>query len=156
MIQVNNLVKKYILNKSEIQSIINIVVNYERKNGNANIKKYLKKYKNKDIDIGIILCSKKYLKKINKNYLKKDTETDVISFSFFEDRDSIPGDIYVSMDAVLKQAKELNHSMANELTILIIHGVLHLFDYDDKKEKNKKIMKKHEDEILNIVLKQGI
>lgn len=64
--------------------------------------------------------------------------------------DKLLGDIIISVESAQRQADNLNHSMEKELTVLLIHGLLHLTGYDHEKDKDYKIMMGKESEILKI------
>ena len=94
-------------------------------------------------DINYIFCSKKYLKKMNNDYLSKNYETDVISFDFSKDN-KISGDIYISSETVKKNSIIFNVCFNNELKRVMVHGLLHLLNYNDKSNQEKKIMREKE------------
>ena len=73
----------------------------------------------------------KYLLDLNQNYLKHDTFTDVITFDYVEGT-IISGDIFISIERVEENAKNLNTPLVRELLRVMIHGVLHLTGYSDK------------------------
>ncbi len=82
-------------------------------------------------DIELILCDDKYIHSLNIDFRGKDSATDVLSFPLDGDRDSEPlGSIVISVDKVAAKAKELNHTQENELTLLFMHGLLHLMGFD--------------------------
>jgi len=60
------------------------------------------------------------------------------------------GDIIISAETAQRQADTLNHSIEKELTVLLIHGLLHLIGYDHEEDKDYKIMREKESEILKI------
>jgi len=64
------------------------------------------------------------------------------------DENKLLGDIIISTETAQRQANVLNHSFEKEITILLIHGLLHLIGYKHEKEKNNKIMRKKENELL--------
>ena len=94
-------------------------------------------------DINYIFCSKQYLKKINNDYLSKNYETDVISFDFSDDN-KISGDIYISSETVKKNSIIFNVDFNNELKRVMVHGLLHLLNYNDKSNQEQKIMREKE------------
>ena len=94
-------------------------------------------------DINYIFCSNKYLKKMNNDYLSKDYETDVISFDFSKDN-KISGDIYISSETVKKNSIIFNVSFNNELKRVMVHGLLHLLNYNDKSKQEQKVMRERE------------
>lgn len=99
--------------------------------------------------LSFIFCSDKYLHELNVKYLDHDTLTDIITFPYHNDGNSkIEGDIFISIDRIKENSKELETSFEDELHRVIIHGVLHLCGYGDKTEKEKKEMRRKENESL--------
>ena len=99
-------------------------------------------------EISFILCSDEYLHKINVEYLDHDTYTDIITFDNSDDEDYIVGDIFISLDRVKENALEFKVSEVDELHRVIIHGILHLCGYLDKKPEDKQLMTTKENEYL--------
>ena len=75
--------------------------------------------------------------KYNKKYLKHDYYTDIITFDDSENQ-KICGDIIISIERVAENAKKYNVETNNELNRVMLHGLLHLIGYDDKKQKDAK------------------
>lgn len=100
-------------------------------------------------DINYIFCSKQYLKKMNNDYLSKNYETDVISFDFSKDN-KISGDIYISSETVKKNSIIFNVCFNNELKRVMVHGLLHLLNYNDKSKQELKIMREKENFYINL------
>lgn len=94
-------------------------------------------------DISVILCSDEYLLSVNKQFLKHDYYTDIITFNYCEG-DRVSGDLFISVDSVRENAKTYGASFLEELHRVLIHGVLHLLGYDDHTEAEKVIMKERE------------
>jgi len=105
-------------------------------------------------NINIIICDDTFLGNLNKIYLKKDTLTDIITFSFNENTKQIDGDLYISKFRVKENAKKYNTNILNELSRVIIHGILHLIGYGDENEIEKSKMRFKEDECLGILKKE--
>ena len=101
-------------------------------------------------DINYIFCSKEYLKKMNNDYLSKNYETDVISFDFSNDN-KISGDIYISSETVKKNSIIFNVCFNNELKRVMVHGLLHLLNYNDKSKQELKIMREKENFYINLI-----
>ena len=99
-------------------------------------------------DLSFIFCSDEYLLDINKKFLNHDYYTDIVTFNYVEGK-TISGDIFISIDRVRDNAKQYGVSFENELSRVIIHGVLHLIGFDDKDESSRLIMKMKEDEYLD-------
>jgi probable rRNA maturation factor len=98
-------------------------------------------------EINYIFCDDEYLHKINLEYLNHDTLTDIISFDYTMGNE-ISGDIFVSIERVLDNAKDYNTVFEDELKRVLVHGVLHYCGYKDKSEEDELIMRSKEDEKL--------
>jgi rRNA maturation RNase YbeY len=95
--------------------------------------------------LSYIFTSDNRLHEINKQYLKHDFYTDIISFALSEPGQGITGEIYISLDRVRDNAKTLGFSTLVELHRVIFHGALHLCGYKDKSRKEVLIMREKED-----------
>lgn len=100
--------------------------------------------------LNFIFCSDNYLHEMNVKYLGHDTLTDVITFSYSED-EKMEGDIFISIDCVRVNAKELHIPFLNELHRVMIHGVLHLLGLNDKTKADKENMTLNENKLLSIL-----
>ena len=100
-------------------------------------------------ELNFIFCSDNYLLKINQEYLKHDTYTDIITFDNSEEEGIIAGDILISVDRVKENAKTFETAFPDELHRVMIHGTLHLLGYHDKKKEEKALMTKKENFYLN-------
>ena len=99
--------------------------------------------------LSFILCTDEYLLKINREYLDHDTYTDIVTFDSSEQEDVIEGDIFISIERVIENAAKFNVFQRDELHRVIIHGVLHLCGYHDKKKQDKELMTQKENEYLS-------
>ena len=81
--------------------------------------------------------------------------TDIITFNLEEERAPIEGEIYISLNRVLENAREYKQDNKIELKRVIIHGFLHLLGYDDQSPEEKIIMTKLEDHYLNQPIVSG-
>ena len=97
-----------------------------------------------------IFCTDGYLHQINVEFLDHDTLTDIISFPYGDGSD-IEGDIFISLDRVRDNARQLEVPFQKELHRVIIHGVLHFCGYGDKTEADQKRMRSKEDEKLSLL-----
>lgn len=104
--------------------------------------------------INYIFCSDKRLLEINRQFLNHDFYTDIITFDLSEGR-STEAEIYISIDRVRENAKNLGYSFKSELHRVIFHGALHLCGYGDKTKKEKEKMRKKEDLYLISCLKKN-
>lgn len=90
---------------------------------------------------------------INKEYLKHDFTTDIITFNYSGKNDILEGEVFISMVDAKQNSKKFKVSLDNEIMRLVIHGILHLVGYDDKKSSEKKEMKKEENRLVNLSAK---
>jgi len=101
-----------------------------------------------DKEIELIITTSDEMKEINKEQRNIDASTDVLSFPY-EEMPMFPlGSIVISSFHVETKSQELGHSQEAELTLLYIHGLLHLSGYDhevdngEMREKEKEIIEK--------------
>ena len=97
-----------------------------------------------------IFCSDEYLYNLNQEYLNHDTYTDIITFPYTE-LPLIEGDIFISVDRVKENARKFGVPFEQELFRVMIHGILHLCGYRDKSPEEKVLMRKKEDEALQLL-----
>ncbi|SEL39682.1 rRNA maturation RNase YbeY [Parapedobacter koreensis] len=96
-------------------------------------------------EINFILCSDAYLLDINRQYLQHDTYTDIVTFDNSERTGVIAGDVFISIDRIRENAAKFGVVEHDELHRVIIHGILHLCGYGDKKKEDKALMTEKED-----------
>ena len=124
------------------------------------IREYVQKVLEKEYEseapvyMSLLFTGNHEIQVINREYRDKDQPTDVISFAYHETEDfdigpyDTLGDIVISLERVVEQAKEYNHSDKRELFYVLTHGILHLLGYDHIEEEDKKEMRAKEEEIL--------
>ena len=101
-------------------------------------------------DILVILTTDKILINLKKKFFNKEHLTDVIAFRMNEyEEEKVEGEIYISIPQVEKNAKEFDQSYPKELARIIIHGSLHLLNYDDDTPDSKIKMTEKENFYLN-------
>lgn len=123
-----------------------------------------------EAQISLLLTTDEEIRKMNRTHRQIDRATDVLSFPMLEydtpgdfsmleeageelfDPDSgelLLGDIVISKDRVLAQAKEYGHSVLREYTFLIAHSMLHLFGYDHIEEEDRFLMEERQRKIMD-------
>ncbi len=122
------------------------------------LKEFLKKMTKTEgrliASVDFIFCSDEYLLSINQTFLKHDDYTDIITFNLTpKGESSITSEIYISTERVKENAKLYSPSYKRELHRVIFHGVLHLCGYKDKNPAQQTIMRKKEEEYLNLYFK---
>ena len=112
----------------------------------------VKKEKLKLKQLNYNFMSDESLLKINKEYLKHNTYTDIITFNYNEGKE-IAGDIFISIDRVKENAGKFGVKFEEELHRVMIHGVLHLCGYKDKTKTDSVLMRKKENASLRLLNK---
>lgn len=100
-------------------------------------------------DISVIFCSDNYILDINQKYLGHDYFTDIITFDYC-DGDKLSGDLFVSVDSVRENSIEYGTDFKEELSRVLVHGVLHLIGYDDHTDEDIKMMRSKENYYLSL------
>ena len=99
--------------------------------------------------LNLIFCSDSYLLEINRKYLNHDYYTDIITFDYVEGQ-KVSGDLFISTERVMENAKNLKISFKDELDRVMIHGLLHLLGYEDSTETKQAEIKAQEDFCLTL------
>lgn len=111
------------------------------------------------VNLSVVVTDNENIKEINKEQRNIDSPTDVLSFPGYEkevwedikgNQDEVVyiGDIVVSKERIIEQAKEYGTGFEREFCYLISHGMLHLMGYDHMNEDEKKVMREKEEEIM--------
>ena len=112
-------------------------------------------------ELGILFVGDQRMRSLNRQYRGKDRTTDVLAFAMREAAKShvlrqaqgrpvrlapdMLGDVVISVPTAARQAKEGQRSLDEELTVLLIHGILHLCGYDhERSEKEARRMYRRE------------
>ncbi len=99
--------------------------------------------------VGIAILGDDAIRKVNKEFLNKSQETDVISFDLSDDVEGGPCfELAVNADEAARQSKAQKHPFEAELALYITHGLLHNLGFDDADCEASRQMHRMEDEIL--------
>jgi len=105
-----------------------------------------------DADLTIVLTGDKQIQTLDRNYLGKDNPTDVLSFPASETDPETGrlylGDIIISVPRAEAQSSAGGHTLEAELSLLVVHGVLHLLGHDHAQGDEKKRMWEAQNGIL--------
>ncbi len=124
------------------------ITGFNRKKLIALIKKTCALFHLRKAQINIEVADDKRIVEVNKQFLKKRSITDVISFDVSEDGEKV-FDIIVNVELAKRQAKLRGHSAQAELTLYVLHGLLHQLGFDDLTKADAEKMHRIEDEILD-------
>ena len=103
-----------------------------------------------DLELGelsYLFCGDDYLHKLNVEFLGHDTLTDILSFDYRMGK-QINGEIFISVERVTENAAIYEVPFEKELHRVMIHGVLHYCDFNDKTPEEEQLMRSKEDEAL--------
>lgn len=112
--------------------------------------KCAKSQKRKIGSLTYVFCNDRFLRKMNKQFLNHDYNTDIITFpQSLPDSKLISGEMYISIERVRDYAKSHSISFKVELHRVMVHGLLHLCGHDDHSEKDQQKMRALEDRCLS-------
>ena len=109
-------------------------------------------------ELSIVLSDDSFIQALNLEYRHKDQPTDVLSFPMNEGALEAPiglllGDIVISIETAARQAEELGGTLLDEVTSLLIHGILHLMGYTHENDATETQMKDRSSELLKLFKK---
>ncbi len=119
-----------------------------------------------DCEVSVTITDNEGIREINKEYREKDEPTDVLSFPMIEfDNDGVMieesgdydgdllmlGDIVISLERAIEQAKEYGHSTEREIGFLTVHSMLHLMGFDHMEEPYATMMRQREKETMEVM-----
>jgi len=111
-------------------------------------------------ELGIMLVGDQRMRGLNRRYRGKDRTTDVLAFAMRKAftlhalrlTPDMLGDVVISVPTAWRQAKEARRSLDEELTWLLVHGILHLCGYDHaRSEREARRMHRRERMILRSI-----
>lgn len=120
------------------------------------IKKIIKTvYENEnvyDYHISIIFTNDELVSSLKKSFFKINELTDVIAFRLNDySEKNVEGEVYISVERVFYNAKKYNEKKTNEISRVLIHGILHLLNYKDNEKESKDLMTSKENYYLTKV-----
>jgi probable rRNA maturation factor len=112
------------------------------------VEKTLRKHRIRQVRVGICVTDNKGISRINKKHLGHKGPTDVISFDLSDESGPRVFDLVVNAELAAKQAHKRGLSSDAELSLYVLHGLLHCLGFDDLRAADAKKMHAREDEIL--------
>lgn len=125
-----------------------------RRDTSAWIKAVAASYGKRVGSIAYIFCNDDKILEVNRQYLQHDYYTDIITFDYCDDermmgnKDTISGDLFISLDTVRSNAAQQGTTYEEELHRVIIHGILHLCGINDKGPGEREVMEAAENKAL--------
>ena len=107
-------------------------------------------------EVSLVFCDDETIRTLNHTHRNLDKKTDVLSFPQYEDLKVAVknepyinlGDVVISTETALDQAKTYNHSLEREIGFLFVHSMFHLMGYDHDTEEQRMIMRQKEEAVL--------
>jgi len=111
-------------------------------------------------DLGICLVSSIEMARLNETYLRHAGATDVITFDYGSRAEGqrpagLHGEIFICLDQAVSQARRFRTGWQSELARYVIHGLLHLTGYDDRRRGDRRRMKREENRLLRQLHRNG-
>ena len=121
-----------------------------------NLKKALRQEGILSVHLSVVFITDPKIRQLHKTYLKKDSATDVLTFNFGPDlkqkkKGFLNGEIFISIDTAIRNAKTHQTSLVYEVTLYAVHGILHLLGYDDHSPKDIREIRAKEDELMKLI-----
>jgi probable rRNA maturation factor len=100
-------------------------------------------------ELSVLLTGDGFIRTLNRTHRGKDKPTDVLSFSQTEGSDgqlpeeienALLGDVVISLETAARQARRRRHTLLDEVTFLLAHGILHLLGYDHENDEDEAVM----------------
>ncbi|MBU1684426.1 rRNA maturation RNase YbeY [Patescibacteria group bacterium] len=120
------------------------------------VKNFLAKYKKNNHTVSIAFVGDKTMRTLNKQYREIDKITDVMAFpgnvlikDFIKPEKKNLGEVIINYAQIKRQSRKFNNSIDQELIFILVHGLLHLLNYNDTTEKGRKEMEKLGEAIIN-------
>lgn len=93
-------------------------------------------------EVHVLMADDVTLRRLNRQFRGKDKATDVLSFpaavsTVFPGERRIAGDLAISLEAAARQAKRFDHTLHDEVRVLILHGLLHLAGFDHEQDQGQ-------------------
>jgi probable rRNA maturation factor len=106
-----------------------------------------------DSTLAIHLVAGEEMARINKRFLDHEGSTDVITFDYTEGAPEVPlqGEIFICVDEAITYARQFRCTWQLEIIRYLVHGLLHLQQFDDVAPKKRRIMKREENRILTMI-----
>jgi probable rRNA maturation factor len=100
-------------------------------------------------DLGVCIVGATEMSRLNETFLRHKGSTDVVTFDYADKTEpSLRGEIFICIDDVIANARRFGVNPPSELLRCVVHGVLHLLDFDDKQPADRRRMKRKENLLL--------
>ena len=102
-------------------------------------------------EISIAVVDDPTIHELNRTHLQHDYATDVLSFVLDKTPNSLEGEVIVSFETALSRSSEFGLAAEDELSLYVVHGILHLVGYRDKSPQDCSIMREKEQQYMSLL-----
>lgn len=112
-------------------------------------------------EVSVLLVGDEEMSDLNARYRSRNTPTDVLAFPMHSGKEDGPemallGDVVVSAERAVEYAARHRLDLAEELSLYLVHGILHLIGYDDANPRDRKKMRRREKELMEEARREGL
>ena len=115
----------------------------------------------KDGELSVVLLPAREMTRLNERFLQHAGSTDVITFNYSEQTthnqpqgSGLHGEIFICVDEALIQARRFHTTWQVESVRYLVHGALHLLDYDDQRIEERRQMKREENRLVRELVRR--
>jgi len=106
------------------------------------LRKILTELELPEAELSILFVGDERIRVLNRQYLQRDKPTNVLAFPMREGESSgfqphLLGDLVISVETAKRQSKQFGLNEMSMVTLLMIHGILHLVGYDHERSKKE-------------------
>ncbi|MFP4028489.1 MAG: rRNA maturation RNase YbeY [Candidatus Brocadiia bacterium] len=101
-----------------------------------------------EADLSVALVGDDKIECVNRDFLGREGTTDVIAFTYKNKGGSLEGELVVNVDEARRCAQDVEHSAGDELMLYVVHGILHLFGFEDDTPEKRRRMHERALELL--------
>jgi probable rRNA maturation factor len=101
-----------------------------------------------DADLSVALVDDSQMRELNRRFLDRDEVTDVLAFPYSLEPGMVQGEIVANAELAAREAAGRPHRPIDELMLYLVHGLLHLLDYDDHTPQQRERMREREQQAL--------
>jgi probable rRNA maturation factor len=101
----------------------------------------------REASLGIVLLDDAEMRRLHRQFLGRDTPTDVLTFPLHEPDGPVAAEILLSVEAALREGPRHRRDAETELLLYLTHGILHLCGYDDHAREQARVMRRRQQEL---------
>jgi len=115
------------------------------------IEQVLRRHGIAEAEMSLAIVDDPTIHELNRRFLSHDRPTDVLTFRLDDGEGGLEGEIVISAETAIRQAKSVGWSPTWEALLYIVHGVLHLVGFDDTSDEAAELMRREEHRCLEML-----